>query len=115
MACSTALLAPPMTAWLLAVDVGDHHVAVDRLQDSLDFLERRKDRRHPAVVVHRHARHFTAAGADGFQRVLEGKGAGGNQRAVFAQAVSHRHVGLDAVSGQEPGQRHDRWPARRAA
>ena len=54
MACSTALLAPPITAWLIAVDVGDHHVAVDRLQDSLDFVERRKHGRHPAVVFHRH-------------------------------------------------------------
>jgi hypothetical protein len=33
------------------------------------------------------------------------EGAGGDQRSVFAQAVSHGHVGLDAVSGQEPGQR----------
>ena len=46
-----------------------------------------------------------AAGADRFQRVCEGKRAGRNQRAVFAQAVSHRHVGLDAVSGQQPRQR----------
>ena len=89
----------------VAVDVGDHHVAVDRLQDSLDFFERRKDRGHPAVVFHRHSGHSAAAGADGFQRILEGKGAGRDQRAVFAQAVSHGHVGLDAVSGQQPGQR----------
>ena len=94
-----------MTAWRVAVDVGDHHVAVDRLQDALDLRERREHRRHPAVVRHRDARHLAAARADGFQRVGERQSAGRHQRAVFAQAVAHRHVGPDAVRGQQARQR----------
>src|SRR5208337_4876533 len=76
-----------------------------RLQDSLDFFKRSKNRGHSAVVVHRHLRHSAAASADGFERVNKGERAGGNQGSVFAQAVSHREVGFDAVSGQEAGQR----------
>ena len=34
----------------LAVDVGDHHVAVDGFQGLLDFSERRENRCHAAVV-----------------------------------------------------------------
>ena len=105
MACSTALLAPPIDRLAVAVDIGDHHIAVDGLQDSLDFFQRSKHSRHAAVVVHRYLGHSAAASADGLQRVVKGKAAGRNQRSVFAQAVSHRHVGLDAIGGQEAGQR----------
>ena len=78
---------------VLAVDVGDDDVAVDRLQDPLDFVQRREHGRHRAVVRHRNARHLAAAGAHGFQRVVQRGAARRNQRAVFAQAVAHRHVG----------------------
>ena len=89
---------------LPAVYVGDHNVAVNGLQYSLDFSKRRKDGRHLSGVFHRHARHAATAGTDGSQCVLEGERAGCNQGAVFAQAMSHGHVGLDAVSGQQTGQ-----------
>ncbi len=89
----------------VAVDVGDHHIAIDCLQDSLHFLDGGKHCCHAAVVVHCHLGHAATAGADGFERVGKGKTAGCNQRAVFAQAVSHREVGFDAVSGEQPGQR----------
>ena len=46
MACSTALLAPPMTAWLLLLTLATVTMAVDPLQDFLNLLERREDRRH---------------------------------------------------------------------
>ena len=98
---------------VLAVDIGDDDVAVDRLQDPFDLGERRKHGRHPAVVAHRDARHLAAAGADGLQRVVEGQSAGGDQRAVLAQAVAHRHVGPDAVRGQQARQGEIRGQHRR--
>ena len=86
---------------VVAVDVGDHHVAVDRLQDSFDFGQRSKDGGHSAGVGHGDAGHATTARADGYQRVFEGQSAGGDQCSVLAEAVAHRHVGLDAVGGEE--------------
>ena len=89
----------------VAVDIRDHHVALHCLEDSLDFSQRRKNSRHLAVVFPRHLRHFTASRADGFQCVREWQSASGNQRPVFPEAVPHGHVGLDAISGQEPRER----------
>ena len=60
----------------VAVDIGGHYIAVDRLQNPLDFLQWRKHGRHSAVVFERHVGHFAAAGADGFHGVREGQGAG---------------------------------------
>ena len=89
----------------VAINIRDHHVALHRLQDSLDLIDRRKNGRHFAVVFPRHFGHFTAARAHRFQRIRKRQPARGNQCPVFAQAVPHGHVGLDAISGQEPRQR----------
>ncbi len=90
---------------LAAVQVGDHHVAADRRQDPLDLGERRHDRRHAAVVGHRDVGHLAAAGAHRLQRVGERQPAGGDQRAVLAEAVAHHHVGHHAVGREQPGER----------
>src|ERR1035441_7257306 len=85
----------------VAVDVGDHDVAVDCLQGALDFFQWSKHSGHAAVVVHCHLGHAAAASADGFEGVCKGEGASSYQRSVFAQAVSHGEIWLDAVSGEE--------------
>ncbi len=53
----------------IAVDVGNHHIAIDRLQNSLDLFQWRKHRGHAAVVVHRDLGHPTTTRANGFQRI----------------------------------------------
>ena len=88
---------------MIAVDIGDHHVTLDGLQDSLDFIQRRNHGGHFSVVFHRHAGHLAATGADRFQCVSKRQCSGGNQRSIFTQAMSHGHVGLNAVSGEQPG------------
>ncbi len=67
-------------------------------------MQRRKHSGHLSLVCYGHAGHAATAGADGIQRILEGQSAGGDQCSVLSQAVSHGHVGLNAVSGQQPGQ-----------
>ncbi len=59
----------------IAVQIGDHHVAIHRAEDALDLRQRRKHRRHAAVIGHRDARHFAAACAHGFQGIRERHGA----------------------------------------
>ena len=93
---------------VLAVDVGDHHVTTHRFQDALDFFERSKHSRHATLVRRREASHFASTRADSFQRVGEGQAAGGDQRSVFAQAVAHREIRLDAISGRANGSARDR-------
>ena len=90
----------------VTVDVGGYHVTIDRLQNPLDFLDRSEHGRHPAVVFKRHARHFAAARADGFHSVLKRKGARNRQSSVFSHAMAHRHVGMNAVGGHQPGHRN---------
>ncbi len=89
---------------MFAVDIGDHHVALDRLQNSFDFIQRCKHSGHLALVGHGHARHAATAGADCFQGFVERQSAGSDQCPVLAQAVTHCHVGLDSVCGQQPGE-----------
>ena len=48
--------------------------------------------------------HLAAAGAHRLEGGLEGQGAGGDQRAVLAEAVAHDDVGGDAVGGEQPGE-----------
>ena len=98
---------------MLTVDIGDYDVALHRFQDSLDFFQGREDGCHLAFVGYSHAGHSTAAGADSFQRILEGQSASSYQCSVFAQAVAHGHIGLNAISGEEAGEceidsQHDR-------
>ena len=104
MACSTAFAGAANDRLLPAVNVGNHNVVVDGFQDSLDFGERGENRSHFAGIVHRYLGHAAATGTHGSQCVLKGERAGRNQSAVFSQAVSHRHVGMDAVRGQHPGE-----------
>ena len=87
------------------VDVGDHDVAVARVDHALDLLERAHHRRHRAVVLDLQVRHLAPARAHRFERGLEGQRPGGDQRAVFAEAVAHHHVGPDAIGGEQPLQR----------
>ena len=49
--------------------------------------------------------HLAAAGADGLERRRERQRPGRHQGAVLAQAVTHHEVGLDAVGGEQPGER----------
>ena len=115
-ACSTAALAPPITAWLCAVDVGDDDVAVDAARGCA--RPRRAARTPPPSCRCRRPtrlRHLAAARAHRLERVGERQRAGRDQRAVLAQAVAHHHVGRDAVGGEQPGERDVGRPARRAA
>ena len=64
----------------VAVDVGNDHVAIDGFQHSFDLLNRRKHRRHFAVVVHRHSSHPAAACTHCFQCVFKRQRARSNQR-----------------------------------
>ena len=84
-----------------AVDIGRNDIAVDFGQSRFDDFVGGQDGGHPAVVVHFHPRHLAAASGGGFQRLLEGHDAGGHQRAVLAQRVTHDHVGLEAELGQQ--------------
>jgi hypothetical protein len=97
MACSTATLADDRLP--VTVDIGDHHVTTDRLQDPLDFLQGRKNCCHAAIVFHRHSSHLAPAGTDRLQSIFEGQSAGRDQCSVFTQAVPHGHVGLNTVCG----------------
>ena len=49
--------------------------------------------------------HLPAPPGDRLEGIGEGEGACRLERAVFAEAVPHHHVRMDAVRGEEPGQR----------
>ena len=51
------------------------------------------------------AGHLAAARAHRLERVGERQRAGGDQRAVLAEAVPHHHVRHDAVGGEQAGER----------
>ena len=89
----------------VAVEVRDDDVAVDPLQGPLDLGERREDGGHLAVVGDGDARHLAAARADRLEGVVERHDAGGDERAVLAEAVPHHHVGHDAVGAEEARER----------
>src|SRR5262252_822856 len=69
---------------VVAVDVGDHDVTVDGLDDAFDLLHRREYGSHFAVVRHRYASHLAATGANSEQGVVERQRAGCDQGAVLA-------------------------------
>ena len=88
-----------------AVDVCDDDVPVGFGDDALDLGERGEHGGHGAVVAHRQIRHLAAPGADRLQRGVEGQRTGGDQSAVFAEAVAHHHVRAHAVRVEHAGQR----------
>jgi hypothetical protein len=63
-----------------AVHVGDDHVALGRVDDLLDLLERSHDGREDAVVVHADSRHLPAACADRFESGRHRERACGHER-----------------------------------
>ena len=90
---------------LIAVDIGDDGVTVEPGQQPLHVGQRRKYGSHLAVVTHGYAGHFATAGRDGLERIGKTYCPGLDQRPVFAKAVAHDHVGVEAVGAQQSGQR----------
>ena len=88
----------------VTVDVGDHHVPLDGVDDLFDFLQWAKAGGHQAVVGHRYFRHFRSPGAHRLEGIGKRKRAGRHQGAVFAQTVPHHHVRRHAVGCQQAGQ-----------
>ena len=89
---------------LVAVDIGDHHVVVDRVDYALDLLDRCEDCRHLPCVGHVDVGHLASAPGYGFERIFERERTGRHQGPVLAQAVAHHHVGLDPVCGEHLGE-----------
>ena len=87
-----------------AVDVGQHHVAIDPGQHLFYLRERGKDGGHTAVVFHRDLAHLAAARAHDQQGVGKGEHAARHQGRVFAQAVPDHHLWHDAKAAQQAGQ-----------
>ncbi|OQC41260.1 MAG: hypothetical protein BWX64_01026 [Acidobacteria bacterium ADurb.Bin051] len=71
----------------------------------LDRLARAADHRLGGGVDVRH-HDVPAAGRDRLERLGEREAAGGHERAVLAEAVTHHVVGGEAPGGEEPGERH---------
>ncbi len=89
----------------VAVDVGQHRVAVHLLQRAQHGVAGSEHGDHPAGVVHLHLAHLATPGRSGLQGVGEGHDAGAYQGGVLAQGVPHHHVGLEAAGPQQRGQR----------
>ena len=89
---------------LVAVDIGDHHVVVDRVDCTLDLLDRCEDCRHLPCVGHVDVGHLAPAPGNGFERILERERTGRHQGPVLAQAVAHHHVGLHPECGEHLGE-----------
>ena len=86
------------------VDVGQHHVARRGIDHLLHFIERSEHRSHHAAVDHVDVGHLASASAHGLERRVEVEPAGGDERAVLAEAVADDHVGFDAVGSQQFGE-----------
>ena len=94
-----------MTAWLvLLMFATTTYPSVSATMRSIS-ASGAKHGRHGAVVAHRQIRHLAAPGADRLQRGVEGQRTGGDQSAVFAEAVAHHHVRAHAVRVEQAGQR----------
>ena len=89
----------------VAVDVGDDDVAVDLPQRALDLLEGGEHRGHPATVLDSDVGHLAAPSTDGLEGVGEAQRSAGDEGAVLAQAVTHHHLGLDAVRAEQASER----------
>ena len=86
---------------VVGVDVGDDDVPGGLVDDSFDLVQRTEHGRHRAVVFDRQCGHLTTTGTHRLERGGEGERPGGDERAVLAQAVSHHHVGLHSVRGEQ--------------
>ena len=96
---------PPDDRLLVAIDIGDDEIATVLGDDALDLRDRGEDGEHGAVIGDRDLAHLGAAGADRSERVAEVHRTGGHEGAVFAQAVTHHHVGRDAVRPEQSTER----------
>ena len=85
-----------------AVLVGADHVVVHLVQGSVDGLPVGGDARHLAQVRQVDVGHLAAPRGDRMQRVGEAEHAGGDEGAVFAEAVAGDHVGLDVPLLEKP-------------
>jgi hypothetical protein len=84
-----------------AVDVRDHDVAAHRLEGAAHLLRRGEDRGHPAVVRQAQVRHLPPASAHRLEGVGKRQGAGGHERAVLAEAVTHHEIRHQAVGREQ--------------
>ena len=84
-----------------AVFVGYGHIPVDADEFRFYAVHGRGDGGHLAVVFHFNFGHYLPAGAHGFEAVFKIKNTGSHGRGVFAQAVAHHHIRLDAERGQQ--------------
>ena len=84
-----------------AVFVGHGHITADARELGLHAFHGGGDGSHLAVVFHFNFGHYFPAGANGFQAVFKIKNTGGYGGGVFAQAVAHHHVGLNAERRQK--------------
>src|ERR1051326_5385967 len=87
---------------VFAVDIGDHDITIHAFENALDFGEWGEYRGHAAVVIHREGGHFAPASAHRFHRICEWHASHGDQRSIFTQAMTHREIGRDAISGEQP-------------
>ena len=90
-----------------AILVGAHDVAVDLVEHRLHVFGAHRDARHQAVVAveRRGLGHRGTATRHGAKRLLERHHAGGDARAILAEAVAGDHRGADAEVAE---QAHDR-------
>ena len=86
---------------LVAVDVGNHGIAVDAREHALHVSQRGKYRSHLAIVFQRDVGHLAPSGTNGLERIPEIQHASLHERCIFAEAVAHHHVRLDAVAAQQ--------------
>ena len=84
-----------------AVFVGYGHVTVNARKFRFHAFHGGGDGSHFAVVLHFNFGHYFTAGANGFETVFKIENTGGDGGGVFAQAVAHHYVGLNAERGQQ--------------
>ena len=89
-----------------AVLVGRHHVAGHLGEHFHDHVGAGGDSRHLAHVIELYGGHLPATRAHGHEGLAEGQDAGGNERAVLAEAVPGHHVGPHAVGAHQAEDGH---------
>ena len=87
----------------IRVDVGEHDVALDAVDERLHLGDGCEDRRHHAVVLGGEVCHLAPACAHCFERGIEAQRSGSHERAVLAEAVADHDVGLDPVRAEQLG------------
>ena len=84
-----------------AVFVGHGHITANARKFRFHPFHGGRDGSHLTVVFHFNFGHYFPAGANGFQTVFKIKNTGSHGSGVFAQAVAHDHVRLNAEGGQQ--------------